>query len=172
MRTQSERLESNQRIFALLRELPNSERGQWLREALHRLGNVANARAGKMLSWEQIRSMKAKGIDFGGHTVTHPFISKLEREQVAWEVGECKRRIETELQTPVEHFAYPNGREEDFGSWNKALIRAAGYSAAVTTIWGMNYRSTDLMELRRGQPWEESAALFASKLDWYELTNA
>jgi peptidoglycan/xylan/chitin deacetylase (PgdA/CDA1 family) len=115
--------------------------------------------------------MKAQGIDFGGHTVTHPFISKLSPERVTWEAGECKRRVEEELQAPVEHFAYPNGREQDFGEWNRELIRQTGYRAAVTTIWGLNDGSTDRMELRRGGPWEETSALFAYKLDWYELVN-
>ena len=115
--------------------------------------------------------MKCHGIDFGGHTVTHPFISKLSGDQVFWEAAECKRRIEGELQLPVDHFAYPNGREEDFGSWNKDVIRKAGYCAAVTTMWGMNYASTDPMELRRGGPWESTLDLFAYKLDWYQLVN-
>jgi hypothetical protein len=35
----------------------------------------------------------------------------------------------------------------------------------------VNFPSTDRMELRRGQPWEESLALFAAKLDWYQLTD-
>ena len=124
-----------------------------------------------MLSWDQVRLMKTHGIDFGGHTVTHPFISRMTNEQVVWEVSECKRRIEEELQQPVDHFAYPSGREEDFGKWNKQVVRSAGYRSAVTTIWGMNYRSTDPMELRRGGPWEESVAQFAYKLDWYQLVN-
>jgi len=88
-----------------------------------------------------------------------------------WEVSECKRRIEEETQAAVDYFAYPNGREEDFTDWNKAVLRNAGYRAALTTIWGMNYQSTDRMELRRGQPWEESPELFACKLDWYQLVN-
>jgi peptidoglycan/xylan/chitin deacetylase (PgdA/CDA1 family) len=116
--------------------------------------------------------MKAHGIDFGGHTVTHPFLSRMTREHMAWEVAECKRRIEEELQLPADYFAYPNGREEDFGEWNKEVLLSAGYRAAVTTKWGMNYRSTDRMELRRGGPWEDSRALFAYKLDWYQLVNA
>ena len=41
----------------------------------------------------------------------------------------------------------------------------------MTTIWGLNYATTDPMELRRGGPWEESAAQFAYKLDWYQLVN-
>ena len=123
------------------------------------------------LESDQVREMKAQGIDFGGHTVNHPFLSKLSIEQAAWEVSECKRRIEEELGIAVKHFAYPNGREEDIGERSREVIRCAGYQAAVTTVWGVNFRSTDVMALKRGQPWEADPSLFACKLDWYQLVN-
>jgi peptidoglycan/xylan/chitin deacetylase (PgdA/CDA1 family) len=173
LRTPSERLDSNNLMFRLLRELQDSERRQRLAQILNQLDVADHSETrDRMLTWDQIRFMKTNGIDFGGHTVTHPFLSQTTPEQAAWEVSECKRRIEEELQEPVKYFAYPNGRKEDFTNWNKKLIQEAGYHAAVTTIWGMNYRSTDRMELRRGGPWEESPELFASKLDWYQLANA
>ena len=171
-RTLPERLDANGRIVELLRRVPDTERRQRLDEVLRKLNVTDDERQGKMLTWDEIRLMKARGIDFGGHTVTHPFVSKLTPERVTWEASECKRRIEAELQAPVEHFAYPNGREEDFEESNKALIRAAGYRAAVTTIWGSNHDSTDRMALKRGGPWEENPALFAYKLDWYQLVDA
>ncbi len=171
-RNQAERLDANTRIQELLRRVPDTERRRRLDEILQQLNVQSDERRSKMLTWDEIRVMKAHGIDFGGHTVTHPFVSKLTPEQVTWEATECKRRIESELQAPVEHFAYPNGREEDFQESNKALLRAAGYRAAVTTIWGSNQDSTDRMALKRGGPWEENPALFAYKLDWYQLVDA
>ena len=128
-------------------------------------------RQDKMLTWDQVRCMQAGGIDFGGRTVTHPFLSLMAEEKVAWEASECKRRIEEELQLAVFHFAYPNGRKKNFGDRNKEVIRGAGYQSAVTTIWGPNYSSTDLMELRRSGPWETSAAAFVYKLDWYQMVD-
>jgi peptidoglycan/xylan/chitin deacetylase (PgdA/CDA1 family)/CelD/BcsL family acetyltransferase involved in cellulose biosynthesis len=172
LRTQAERLETNGQLFALLRELNDTERRTRLDEIVARLGTPKQCeRRGKMLSWDQVRLMKANGIDFGGHTVTHPFLSKLTPGEAAWEVTECKRRVEQEIQSEVDLFAYPNGREEDFASSSKDVLRHAGYRAAVTTIWGMNYSSTDPMELRRGGPWEDDPALFALKLDWYQFAN-
>jgi peptidoglycan/xylan/chitin deacetylase (PgdA/CDA1 family) len=129
-------------------------------------------RRNTMLAWDQVRLMKHHGVEFGGHTVTHPYLSRLPAEKVAWEVSECKRRIEAELQSEVIHFAYPNGRTEDFTSLSKATLRNAGYQTAVTTIWGVNDATTDRMELRRGQPWEQDEAMFAYKLDFYQLVNA
>jgi peptidoglycan/xylan/chitin deacetylase (PgdA/CDA1 family) len=173
MRTPEERLRANGELFALLRQMPEDERQRRLSAVLCELAAPdRDLRRDMMLTWDQVRWMNRQGFAFGGHTVTHPFLSRLTRDQVNWEVSECKRRIESELQAPVTHFAYPNGRDEDFGPWNKDALRAAGYQAAVSTIWGLNYRSTDRMELRRGQPWEEDEALFAYKMDWYQLVNA
>jgi peptidoglycan/xylan/chitin deacetylase (PgdA/CDA1 family) len=172
MRTEAERLQANKDIFGLLRVLDDDQRRLRLEEILARLGAAKEyERRGKMLAWDQVRLMNRHGIDFGGHTVTHPFLSKLTGRQALWEVAECKRRIEEELQKPADFFAYPNGQEEDFATSSKELLRTAGYRGAVTTIWGMNYCSTDRMELKRGGPWEENPALFALKLDWYQLAN-
>lgn len=170
LRTPEERLEANGRIFGLLRRLPNDRRRNHLENVLSDLSVPDDSeRNGAMLTWDQARKMQLHGIAFGGHTVTHPFLSKLSPEEVTWEVSESKRRIESELQSPVDHFAYPNGREEDFAAANKEVLRVAGYRSAVTTIWGLNYRSTDPLELRRGQPWESDPALFAWKLDCYQF---
>jgi peptidoglycan/xylan/chitin deacetylase (PgdA/CDA1 family)/CelD/BcsL family acetyltransferase involved in cellulose biosynthesis len=167
-----ERLAANKTIFACLRRLSDEQRRVHLEAILAELGESPSGKhRNKMLSWDEVRLMNRERIDFGGHTVTHPFLSKLAPERAAWEITECKRRIEEELQGAVDYFAYPNGREEDFAQTNKDLLRAAGYRGALTTIWGLNYRNTDRMEMRRGGPWENSAALFAYKLDWYQLTN-
>jgi hypothetical protein len=172
MRTNEERLDTNRDVFALLRRLDDADRRRHVFELLRQLSVPGgSSKRNLMLTWDQVREMKAWGIDFGGHTVSHPFLSKLTPSQAAWEVGECKRRIEQELQQRIDHFAYPNGREEDLGPANKEILRAAGYRAAVTTIWGMNNPLTDRMELRRGGPWESDPAVFAYKLDWYQLAN-
>ena len=172
LRTLQERLDANNTIFAYLRTLADSERRLRLADALRKLNaGPSDELRGRMLTWEQVRDMRVRGVDFGGHTVTHPFVSRLSREQAVWEVTECKRRIEEEVQSAADHFAYPNGREPDFGSWNKQIVAEAGYRAAVSTLWGTNFPGTDPMELRRGQPWEDTLPLFAAKLDWYQLTD-
>jgi peptidoglycan/xylan/chitin deacetylase (PgdA/CDA1 family) len=172
IRTEAERLECNGRIQSFLREVTDSERRQWLARILRVLGVEGNReRHDKMLTWDQIRDMQSQGIDFGGHTITHPFLSKTTEEESGLEISGCKTRIEAELQRPVRYFAYPNGHEEDVSQSNREVVRRAGYRAAVTTTWGINDSRTDRMELRRGGPWEASPAMFAYKLDWYQLTN-
>jgi len=170
LRTLEERLRSNGELFSLLRAAPDAERRVWVERLLADLGvNDSSRYPDRMLTWDQIRSMKKGGIDFGSHTVTHPFLSKLTPERALWEVSESKQRIESEIESPVLHFAYPNGREPDLAAWNKDILRSAGYDAAVSTIWGANFQGTDCMELRRGQPWEADDAMFAWKLAWYQM---
>lgn len=172
LRTLSERVQANGAIFELLRRLDDRERRRRLSEILALLDAPAQSgRRNKMLTWEQVRTMAACGIEFGGHTVTHPFLSRLSPKDGLREVSECKRRIEEELQRRVDLFAYPNGRQEDIGGVSKEVLRAAGYRAAMSTIWGMNSPATDRMELRRGGPWEQNVAEFACKFDWYQLAN-
>jgi peptidoglycan/xylan/chitin deacetylase (PgdA/CDA1 family) len=172
IRTLEERLDCNNRVHETLRYLPDVERRRWL-EIIHRSLGVKHDRErhDKMLTWEQIRLMRSHRIEFGGHTVSHPFLSRVPDDEAEREISGCKTRIENKLQCPVAYFAYPNGHEPDVSRANRDTIYRAGYRAAVTTTWGMNDSQTDRMELKRGGPWEDSAALFAFKLDWYQITN-
>jgi peptidoglycan/xylan/chitin deacetylase (PgdA/CDA1 family)/CelD/BcsL family acetyltransferase involved in cellulose biosynthesis len=167
IRDEVERLLAKDRIIALLRRVPETARYQSVERILTELG-MPHSGDKAMLTWDQIRSMHRAGIGFGGHTVNHPFLSRVCPEKAVWEISECKRRIEQELQTGVEFFAYPNGRKEDFSDRNKMAVKQAGYRAAVSTIWGVNEPGTDPMELRRGQPWETTPSTFAAKFDWYQ----
>ena len=78
--------------------------------------------------------------------------------------------IEAAVGHPPRAFAYPNGGEADYTAEVVDLVRAAGFTCAVTTKFGMNTESTSPWELRRGQPWEEDLPRFALKLAWYGLT--
>ena len=58
------------------------------------------------LSWDEVREMARNGIEFGGHTVTHPILQTLSSaEGLAQEIAGCKTRIEEELQAPVRHIS-------------------------------------------------------------------
>jgi peptidoglycan/xylan/chitin deacetylase (PgdA/CDA1 family)/CelD/BcsL family acetyltransferase involved in cellulose biosynthesis len=171
LRTVDERLHANAQLFTVLRRMPDAERQLSLNVIIRELAAPIHDRQDQMLTWDQVRRMREHAIEFGGHTVTHPFMSKLSPERARWEVAECKRRIEAEVQAPARHFAYPSGRHEDVGPSSKEIVRMAGYEAAVSTEWGLNYAPTDRFELRRGGPWEEDEAVFAYKMDWYHLVN-
>ena len=100
-------------------------------------------------SWDEIREVARAGIDIGAHSVTHPILSRLEdAAALRCEILEPQRRLEEQLQRPVRHFAYPNGRWEDIGPEALRLVRGA-FAAAVSMSPGWNDARTDLHLLHR-----------------------
>jgi peptidoglycan/xylan/chitin deacetylase (PgdA/CDA1 family) len=102
------------------------------------------------LSWDELRAISRDGIEIGAHTRSHPILSRIECDtDLGDQVEYSKRRIEQELQKPVRHFCYPNGRAIDINKRVVEHVRAAGYKTAVTTISGLNDRSADPLLLKR-----------------------
>jgi peptidoglycan/xylan/chitin deacetylase (PgdA/CDA1 family) len=126
--------------------------------------------APRMLRWDQVERMHRAGVEFGAHTVHHPILSCVSAEEAWREIAESKRVVESHVQAPVRHFAYPNGTRRDFDDTTRALVERAGFSSAVSTIFGVNTAETDRYCLRRGGPWEEDSAGFGVKLWWYRLS--
>ncbi len=61
------------------------------------------------LSWEELKTLAAQGLDIGAHTATHPILAKLQTGLEA-EITGSKASIEQATGVPVRHFCYPNGR--------------------------------------------------------------
>lgn len=100
----------------------------------------------RMLSCSQAREMAEAGIVFGSHTVSHPRLSRLGKEEAAFELRESKKQLEAGLETAVTHFAYPYG---DFSPETVQLVKEAGYRTACTTRSGFNRRKSSPYLLRR-----------------------
>lgn len=103
----------------------------------------------RFLSSAQIREMSLGGVEFGGHTVTHPILSRVDAETARAEVRQCAGTLEAITGRPVTVFAYPNGAAGDFDETTKRELREAGYDAAFTTIHGLYAPGSDPYEIRR-----------------------
>ena len=91
------------------------------------------------LSWDAVRTLAAAGVEFGAHTKTHPILSAIHNpEELQDEIAGSKARIERELDRPVLHFCYPNGKMQDIGPAAVEAVRAAGMLTAVTAEPGLN----------------------------------
>lgn len=99
-----------------------------------------------MLSWEEIREMSNNGISFGGHTLTHPPLTRISKGQAEKEIRLCKTIIQEQTKKPVKTFAYPVG---DFDTHIAEMVRDAGYSIAVSTVDGYSDLKTNRYRLRR-----------------------
>ncbi len=88
------------------------------------------------MTWDQLRACEDMGMTFGPHTVTHPVLSRMTAEQAKHELTESWNRLRAEARRPVPIFCYPNGRWEDFGDREIAILREQGISGAVAGVPG------------------------------------
>ena len=89
-----------------------------------------------MMNWDQIRQMNSNGIDFGGHTINHPILTRIPLQQAKEEISGSGSRIAQETGKPVYSFAYPNGGRDDYSHEIETLTRDSGYRAAFTLLNG------------------------------------
>ncbi|MBM4036944.1 MAG: polysaccharide deacetylase family protein [Planctomycetes bacterium] len=87
------------------------------------------------LTWDQMRAMQGL-VTFGGHTRTHPWLSRLSRAEAEDEILGSKARLEEMLGTPVRHFAYPFGSPDSFTEETVEVLKAGGFVSAATTSRG------------------------------------
>lgn len=101
------------------------------------------------LTWDEARELARRGVELGGHTVSHDILSRLGADGARAEIAGCRAALERGLGAPVESFAYPFGRRWDYDADAKAAARAAGFASATNTHAGTNARTSDPYELKR-----------------------
>jgi peptidoglycan/xylan/chitin deacetylase (PgdA/CDA1 family) len=86
-----------------------------------------------LMSADELRELRAAGIQVGSHGVSHRKLATLAPEEQALELRQSRQALEDLLGEPVEHLCYP------FGSFDQETVRlaaAAGYRSAMTCLRG------------------------------------
>ncbi len=102
-----------------------------------------------MLTWEQIQEMSEAGIDFGAHTVSHPYLSESTADDFEKEVLGSKKVIEDRIRKPVTSFAYPFGDFASLPSAFKKRLREYGFQCAFLAEEGYVSSESDPYEMKR-----------------------
>ena len=90
------------------------------------------------MSWDELKPFATEPlVGIGAHTITHCNLAQQSDEIASQEMATSRARIESALQRPVFHFAYPYGDRLAAGRREFALAKAAGFKTAVTTRPGM-----------------------------------
>ena len=120
-------------IYAM-KVLPESEKREWVSRLPEQLkvSIPHDFFRNLMVNWDQVREMYNNGIEFGGHTVNHPILTRVPLEQARTEIKESKAKIEKELGQPIFSFAYPNGMQADLNADIQNIVAGVGYKAAFT----------------------------------------
>ncbi len=99
-----------------------------------------------LADWEDLRGLALSGWEIGSHSLSHADLTSLGDRELAGELAESKRLIESELGRPVVAVAYPYGAVD--GRVRQAA-REAGYQLGFGTRHGKNTREDDLHGLKR-----------------------
>lgn len=167
LRAERDRRQAREQWLEHIKRLSADERDELLERIAEAAGieiPVAPPAEYRPMTWTQLGALAGQGFDIGAHTRTHPILSRVGPEQLRAEIEGCKALMEQRLRLPVRHFAYPNGRSEDYTPEAVAAVAKAGYLAAVTTVPGGNTPATSRFELRRVAARPENLAHFVQSV--------
>ncbi len=102
-----------------------------------------------LLDWGEAATLAAQGVELGGHSVSHPDLTRLTGEHARAEIATAKETIEARARCEVTCFAAPYGR-------TTAAIRAdiaRFYCAAVGTRMDRADADSDRFDLPRIDMW-------------------
>lgn len=129
-----------------VKTLPHAQAMQLVDDVCAQLAE-AKIEGTSVLSWDQLRRLKAEGLTLGSHTRNHPILTKLPPEQVRAEVRSSQQDLKRETGAILPIFCYPNG---DHNEVTTTILRDEGIVLAFTTLEGKNELETDdLLRLRR-----------------------
>jgi peptidoglycan/xylan/chitin deacetylase (PgdA/CDA1 family) len=90
------------------------------------------------MSWDELKAFANDPlVTVGAHSITHCNLALQSEATAKEELAVSRARIETALQRPVVHLAYPYGDKNAAGAREFSLASAGGYKTAVTTRPGM-----------------------------------
>jgi peptidoglycan/xylan/chitin deacetylase (PgdA/CDA1 family) len=102
-----------------------------------------------LLDAPAIRALQGDGVHFGSHGATHVPLGRVPAERACEEMARSRELLGALLEREVDVLAYPySNQNRDV----RALVRQAGYRAAVRGKGRMNWPRTDPFGLRRIKP--------------------
>src|SRR6266498_1303614 len=102
----------------IIKKLPEAEKQRFV-DKLPEVLAVAvpeDAFTNFTMSWSNAIELSENAIEMGGHTASHPILTRISLEEARAEISKSKQRIEEEINKPVLSFAYPNGQTADFNT--------------------------------------------------------
>jgi peptidoglycan/xylan/chitin deacetylase (PgdA/CDA1 family) len=97
------------------------------------------------MTWDEVRALSAAGMQIGCHTITHPYLTRVQKDEtLRREIMGAKRIIEERVGVPVTSIAYP------FGQYNErvvAMVKEAGFASARSTWPGVIHSQEGLYSL-------------------------
>jgi peptidoglycan/xylan/chitin deacetylase (PgdA/CDA1 family) len=159
----ADRMRAIRQLDAFLKYQPPETKERMLQEIEAHAG--IQRQTVPVMSADDLRVIHAKGFGIGGHSVTHPILSRCDQDTAYQEIAGARENLEALVRGRVSAFAYPNGVPgKDFGPEHVAMVQRAGYAHALTTHRGVASASTSAFQIPRFTPWGPSPTRMAIQL--------
>ena len=115
--TIGEKAHAVRQIKTVLKSIPNAARLAAIDQLSFDIGNndfIPPTGNQRLMSWDQARSLSQSGFEIGGHTMTHPILSRMSLIEAKQEILGCQDRVKAELGKCSPVFCYPNGKSSDY----------------------------------------------------------
>jgi len=146
-----------------IRHLPQARREELTQAIVAASGS--NEPPALMMPPQQVRKLRARGMDIGAHTMTHPILTRLDAATARQEIASSKQQLEELLGETIDLFAYPNGvPQQDYTTEHVRIVRDCGFKAAVSTAWGAASARSDRFQLPRFTPWDRARWRYGIRL--------
>jgi len=99
-----------------------------------------------LLDWDELRALRAQGLEIGAHSFSHHHLSALAPEEIIRDCVRARRTLLEQLGRPIRSFAYPYG---DHDRVVRHLVGAAGFSFGLTCEEGKASLWDNAMQLKR-----------------------
>jgi peptidoglycan/xylan/chitin deacetylase (PgdA/CDA1 family) len=103
----------------------------------------------RALSDEELRTLAARDVEIGGHTVSHPTLAVLTAAEQGAEIRDGNARLERIVGKRITGFSYPFGDRADFTAETINLLRQAGIEHACANYAERFHAGSDVYRLPR-----------------------
>lgn len=132
LRSYAERREANILIGKILKDLRTDEMSGRFEELYDLLDIEKTQHSRVMLTWDQVKKLSEQGVDIGSHGISHKLMTVIPEEEAKRELYLSQEIITEKLGVKPVHFAFPNGREQDFNNELRAEAKRLGYSSVAS----------------------------------------
>jgi peptidoglycan/xylan/chitin deacetylase (PgdA/CDA1 family) len=97
-----------------------------------------------LMTWDQVRALRAGGMDVQSHTRTHRVLQTLDDPQILDELRGSREDLERELGEPISAISYPVGHDIANRAYIREAVTQSGYKIGFTNATGVHWIRNDL----------------------------
>ncbi len=103
----------------------------------------------RYMTWEEIRSLPAEGINIGSHAWSHRSMARIAPAEARDEATRSRETLQERTGSEINAFAYPFGTRADYSNGTGEMLSQVGYLLGFTSQHGAVRTGMDAIELPR-----------------------